>query len=97
MKSELGLSVYYRFKDTLPPYSIQQFLRQTKRTSPVKTRLQATCNYWIPHYRTSKLQRSIKYQGVKIWNDIIDDIKSSSVRSFNQKLKLHFLEKYEPC
>ena len=33
-------------------------------------------------------------KGVKISNDIPDDIKSSSVRRFNQKLKLHFLEKY---
>ena len=90
VKSELGLFVYYHFKDMLPtPFN--HFFVKLNEHHPVKTRLQATCrNYWIPHYRTSKLQRSFKYQGVKIWNDIPDDIKSSSVRRFNQKLKTSF-------
>ena len=85
VKSELGLFVYYHFKDMLPT-SFNNFFVKLNEHHPVKTRLQATCcNYWIPHHRTSKLQRSIKYQSVKIWNDIPDDIKSSSVRRFNQK------------
>ena len=90
VKLELGLFVYCHFKNMLPtPFN--NFFVKLDEHHPVKTRLQATCcNYWIPHYRTSKLQRSIKYQGVKIWNDIPDDIKSSSVRRFNQKLKLYF-------
>ena len=82
VKSELGLFVCYHFKD-MPSTPFNNFFVKLNEHLPVKTRLRATCcNYWIPHYRTSKLQRSIKYQGVKIWNDIPDDIKSSSVRRF---------------
>ena len=27
-------------------------------------------NLYIPKYRTNKLQSSLKYEGVKIWNDL---------------------------
>ena len=90
VKLELGLFVYYHFKDMLPtPFN--NFFVKLNKHHPVKTRLQATCNYWIPHYRTSKLQHSIKYQGVKIWNDTTNDIKSSSVRSLIKNLNFIFL------
>jgi len=31
-------------------------------------------NLYLPRYKTNKLQRSYKYQGVKIWNSILDHL-----------------------
>ena len=45
---------------------------------------------YIPRYRSNKLQRSLKYQGVKVWNSIPPEIRNSSSRSFSHKLKKHF-------
>ena len=41
----------------------------------------------IPLYTTSKLQRCIKYQGVKIWNSIFHEIKTSSFTMLKSKCK----------
>ena len=38
--------------------------KRSTRTSQMKNQL------YIPRFRTNRLQRSIKYRGVKVWNDI---------------------------
>ena len=48
----------------------------------------------IPLLRTKKMQRSIKYQGVKIWNSIPAEIRTTSPVSFKKKLKAHLLQQY---
>ena len=45
-------------------------------------------------FRTNKLQRSIRYQGVKIWNSIPSDIQKLLKRHFIRKLKSHLLQTY---
>ena len=42
---------------------------------------------YIPLFRIKKMQRSIKYQGVKIWNSIPAEIKTMSPVSFKKKIK----------
>ena len=42
---------------------------------------------YIPLLRTKKMQRSIKYQGVKIWNSIPAEIRTTSPVSFKKKIK----------
>ena len=45
--------------------------KRSTRTSQMKNQL------YIPRFRTNRLQRSIKYRGVKVWNDIPNEIKNN--------------------
>ena len=42
-------------------------------------------------YKTSRMQKCIKYQGVKIWNDIPSEIQNSNSKNFKRKMKKHLL------
>ena len=53
-------------------------------------------NLRIPRYRTDCLQRSIKYQSVKVWNEIPPEIQNSSRQTFEVNLKKHYLQSYNP-
>jgi len=60
-----------------------------------QTRSSTTQNYFIPQYKTNKLQRSIKYQGLKLRNLISKEIKnSSSIKLFKKDYKLFLLSQY---
>ena len=43
---------------------------------------------YIPRFRTNRLQRSVKYRGVKVWNDIPNEIKNNNSNFSNLK-KIH--------
>ena len=49
----------------------------------------------IPLYTTSKMQRCMKYQGIKIWNSISHEIKTSSFNMFKSKYKKLLVALYE--
>ena len=54
------------------------------------TRLSTNDNYFLPRYKTKKVQRSLKYQGAKLWNSISNEIKkSTSVKLFKKKITKH--------
>lgn len=50
--------------------------------------------YFVPRYNTSKLQRCIKYTGVKIWNSVSTEIRKTSFNSFKRKYKNVVLDNY---
>jgi len=54
----------------------------------------SSCSWftYIPRYRTKLLQRSIKYQGIKVWNDIPSQISKFPKNLFVTKLKQYYLE-----
>ena len=49
-------------------------------------------NLYTPRYHTARLQKSIKYQGVKIWNKIPSEIQNASTKFFKKKFKNHLLQ-----
>ena len=52
---------------------LSSFLDYFKFTNAIyakQTRSSTNDNYFLPRYKTMKLQRSIKYQGAKLWNSI---------------------------
>ena len=51
--------------------------------------------YIVPQVRTNYGTFNIRFQGAKVWNDIIDDIKLLPLKSFKRNLKLIPLEKYQ--
>ena len=50
--------------------------------------------YAIPKARTNYGILNIRFQGVKVWNDISDDIKILPLKRFNNKLKSLLIDKY---
>ena len=52
-------------------------------------------NYFIPHFKSSKTQRSIKYQGPLVWNSLDTSLKTcKTLNYFKAKLKKLLLNKY---
>ena len=49
---------------------------------------------YLPKARTNYGIFNIRFQGPKVWNSIEEQIKSSSLKLFKEKLKNNFLCKY---
>ena len=47
-------------------------------------------NLYLPRYKTNKMQRSFKFQRVKIWNSIPNDLRKLSFNQFKMKCKKIF-------
>ena len=95
IKHEMAKIVQNHFCNKLFPLLSKLFLK-TSELSNGTTRSSNSINntLYIPRYRTKRLQKCIKYQGVKIWNDIPSDIKNKNSRLFKSKLKNYFLNQY---
>ena len=94
-KHETAKLVYRCFHDDLPTTLTELFVKNSNVTNRV-TRFTNNCEMtlYIPLYTSSKMQRSMKYQGVKIWNSIPRQIKSSSFKAFKTKYKQHLIASY---
>ena len=51
-------------------------------------------NYYLPCYRSNKLQRSLKYQGVKIWNSLPNNLKEKMVYTVFKNVRKSILQVY---
>ena len=93
---ETAKFVHLHFLKKLPPQLSNMFVK----TSKISTRLtRSTCpsnnlSLYIPRFQTARLQRSIKYKGVKVWNAIPSNIQTETPRLFKSKLKKHILGNY---
>ena len=63
--------------------------RQTRSTCPSHN-----LSLYKPRFQTARLQRSITYKGVKVWNAIPTNIQTETPRLFKTKLKKHILDNY---
>ena len=95
-KFEFAKLVHDFLYDKLPSSSVFSHLFQKSlqishrftRSSSNKNKLH------IPLYRTNRLQRSIRYQGVSVWNSIPMEIQNLPKHSFKVKLKEYLLQLY---
>ena len=77
------------------PLPFHDYFQKTLQVSSRLTRqTDDKDNLYIPRYRSNRLQRCIKYQGVKIWNAIPPKIKRSSFNSFKLQYKRHLISQY---
>ena len=90
-KLEVGKLVHANFKNKLPA-SLSDYFILTSEVSQKNTRStqpRRNCLY-IPRYASNRMQKCIRFQGVKIWNGIPSDIQNSSYNSFKIRFKEHF-------
>ena len=52
-------------------------------------------NLYLPRYRTQKLQKSLKYQGAKIWHSVPYELEKLPFDQFKLKYKKYFLLNYK--
>ena len=70
LKYEIAKFVHCNITNKTPNSFRNYFCKTAEYSSRVKKQSSDNSNLYIPRYRTNKLQRCIKYQGVKIWNSI---------------------------
>ena len=93
---EFELAIFvFKWNRNSVPISFSNFFKIT--SDVLKRIIRQSCkssNLYIPRYRSNRLQRSIKYQGVKVWNSIPENIKKLSENLFKKQLKEYFLSHY---
>ena len=87
--------VFHHYHQRLPLLLSKLYIK-TNQVSQKCTRSSSTANtLHIPFYKTIRLQKSIRYQGVKIWNEIPTSIKTKqSFKRFKVSYKNYLLNKY---
>ena len=70
------------------------FFHFDKRNHNYNTKLSSKRTYALPKTRTNYGIFSIRYQGVKIWNAISDNIKLLSLKQFKKRLKSKIIASY---
>lgn len=94
-KLEVAKLISLHYSKNLPPLLSNLFV-PTNQISSRSTRASSHENLslYMPRFKTARLQRSIKYQGVKIWNEIPPSIKSKPTKLLKKYLKKYFLNRY---
>ena len=69
----------YKFIHKQLPVPFENYFNSVLAINKRSTRASQRKNQlYIPRFRTNRLQRSIKYRGVKVWNDIPNEIKNNN-------------------
>ena len=70
------------------------FFTQTSSIHNRSTRSNIRNDLYLPHFLSSGCQRSIKFQGAKIWNSISPHIRNQSFNTFKHNIKIQLLNSY---
>ena len=88
-------ALVYIFKSQKLPITFDNYCTTLNSVHDKPTRATSSYDFFIPYYKTQKLQRSIKYQGSKIWNSLELNIKQSkSMKLFKTRMKHLLLKSY---
>ena len=92
-KLEVGKFVHAHFKKKLPVSLSDYFIpiSEVSQKNTRSTQRRRNCLY-IPRYASNRMQKCVRFQGVKIWNDIPTDIQNSSYHSFKIRFKKLLLQ-----
>ena len=72
----------HQFSDKSLPASFEKYFTRTTFVHCHSTRTSERNDYFLPHFSTSRLQHSIRFFGVKIWNSIPCKFKNLSPKKF---------------
>ena len=92
-KLEAAKFMHSHFHQTLP-VCFNSFFRERRNVIVRETRNTRNRNYDIISCRTTRGQRSIRYTGPKIWNDLNLDQKTLSKSLFKKRYKNLLLSRY---
>ena len=85
----------YNYKSVQLLSTFRNYFTALNKIHVKPTRATSSNNFFVPFFKTLKLQRKIKYQGPKIWNSLDLEIKKSKfLKTFKSRLKNLLLESY---
>ena len=87
LKYEMAKFVHCNITNKTPNSFRNRFCKTAEYSSRVTRELSDNSNLYIPRYRTNKLKRCIKYQGVKIYYSIPQKIRVISYKRFKIQYK----------
>ena len=90
---EVAKFMHGHFHGTLP-ICFSSFFIESRYLHRYNTRQTSGTNYNISNFRTNRGQRSIQFQGPKIWNEIPNDIRNSAFLNFKINVKRLIFSKY---
>ena len=95
VKFEISNFLYRHFNNKLS-LNFPNYFVGLNQIHTIDTRRRLTCCiYRIPLYKTSRTQRSIKYKGVIIWNNISSDVRKNTFRKFKYNYKDQLIADYQ--
>ena len=85
----------HKYSQNKLPKKLSSFFTSVNAIHSRTTRLASSgLNLSLPFYRTEKLQRSYKFQGVIIRNSVPQEMKILSYNQFKIRFKKHLISKY---
>ena len=84
----------HQFSDKSLPASFEKYFTRTTLVHHHSTQTSERNDYFLPHISASRLQRLIRFSGVKIWNSIPCKFKNLSLKKFISEYKLHLIKQY---
>ena len=82
LKDEIAKFVHSNITNKTPNSFRNYFCKTAEHSNRATIQSSDNSNLYIPRYHINKLQRCIKYQGVKIWNSISQKIRVLSYKRF---------------
>ena len=84
----------HKYHNNLLPTTFETFFVCVNEVHDYNTRLSSKISYSIPRIRTNYEKFNIRFQGVRVWNSIDENLKSRSPLGFKKKLKIYFIDEY---
>ena len=86
--------IMHQYSNKHLPICFTSFFTQTNSIHNRSTRSNIRNDLYLPHFLSSRCQRSIKFQGTKIWNSIPLHIRNQSFNTFKRNIKMQLLNSY---
>ena len=84
----------YKYHNQLLPPVFISFFAEITQIHNYNTRLASEQSYYLPKATTNYGIFNIRFQGPLVWNSIDEDIKSSSLSLFKNKMNQQFIKDY---
>jgi len=89
-KFEMAKFMFLCRKSNLPQ-TFDLYFKYIDEISPYSTRKSARKEFYLPLYKTTRIQKCIKFIGVKICNEIPNKIRSLTFKKFKVKYKKYLM------
>ena len=77
------------------PLGFKEFFIKSSTVHLHNTRSANKLLYYTPRFRTVRLQKSFKYRGTKIWNNLTKQLKTLNFNKFQDHFKNELLMSYK--
>ena len=83
----------FKFHNNLLPSYFNSFFTTLGNVHKYNSRAAANQSYYLPRVRTNYGLFNICFHGLKVWNSLAKNIKSSSLKVFKDSMKKELLSK----